>query len=419
MTDLERVHAEIASAVRARLELPSPGFDHRLLDAVRTPPMKPRREPARRLAVATSVMLAVLVVAGLLWTSPGFRARLRTPAARPPAARPTATPTLAPPSGTGFFYYIVRPPMQPVGSARRSDWSGAPLPAPDPPKGLLGDIMASPDGRYFAAPVGTQEVEFVDSASGAIVATYNGNALDTWADDSRHLCSLDYSAAGFPSGIRTGLLVPESGVQTATVPIVGLPADAGGFLATCSFRNDRALLVAGRGAQPESTVYAVQLSTGRVLFHRDLPAGTVVFTALSADCRYAAASSAQQADPHATGIVTDVVDLDAGTVVAHLDGAVAAFSGDDQRVALSQGSTGAASVVEWRTGRTIWTQAQRVIVAEGVRSLPGEAAMALTVSLRAPQYVVPDLVLVRNDGTSTVVSQTAEVSTLGSVGAAG
>jgi hypothetical protein len=111
--------------------------------------------------------------------------------------------------------------------------------------------------------------------------------------------------------------------------------------------------------------------------------------------------------------------VDSGAVVAHVDGAVAGFSGDDQRVAVSEGWTRAVSVVDWRTGRPIWRSMQLVLVPGGVRSMPGGTAMALTVSAPSPGNAVPDLVLVRADGTWLLVSRSAEVLTLSAVGAAG
>ena len=201
------------------------------------------------------------------------------------------------------------------------------------------------------------------------------------------------------------------------MPISGLPPRAGGFLASCSLLNDRALLVSD-GPGTTSTVYAIQLSTGRVVLHRDLPPGMVTFAAWSDDGRYAAASSGQltAAGTPGAAITSDVLDLDDGTVVAHLDGGVAAFSGDDQLVVVSEGANGAAAVVEWRTGREVWKRPASWVLPGDARSLPLAPAMAMTV--RRPG-AAPDVFLVRSDGTSAQVAQSAVLLTLGSRGGPG
>lgn len=414
--DFDRVHAEIARAVRAGLVQPGPGFEHRLLDALHAPPSS-RQRPASRLVAVASVALSVLVVAGLLWASPGFRARLQA-GPRPggaPAAQPAPTATAT--AGSAFFYQSVRPPEVAFGPVRAADWSGAALPALPPTTGTLG-IEASPDGRYLKRGVGPGSALIVDG-SGAVVATVNQN-FDLWADDSRHLCNLDRSTDGFPSTIRTGVVVPGSGVTASSVPISGLPSRTGGFLASCSFRNDRALLVpVGQpGSGATASIFAIQLSTGQVVFRRDLPAGMVTVAAWSQDGRYVAASSGLLSFKGAAGapLSTDILDVDTGTVVAHLEGGAAGFSGDDQLIVLSEGPSGTASVVEWRTGKKVWERPASWILRDGIRSVPGGPDVALTVESPG---TTPDVVLVRGSGTSKVVARSAALLTLGAVGAAG
>jgi hypothetical protein len=441
--DDDRVHAEIARAVQAGLAQPRPGFEHRLLAALREPPPSPR-PVGGRLVAAGSVALAVLVVVGLLWVRPAVRGQhpAAAPAARPapwasaagaptPAASPASTPGA--PSATGFFYQSARPPEIALGPLLRADWSGAALPSMPAPNGTSTAVKVSPDGRYLTAPAGPEpsgtaqpprrDTNVLDG-SGAVVAT-TPDVFNLWADDSRHLCQLTLSAAGSPVAILIGELVPGSGVTTSTVPISGLPAWS--YLAGCSFRNDRALLVSGARAGSEGpvTVYAVRLSTGEVEFHRDLPAGVQVLSACSEDGRYAAASTAgiSTIGTSSAGIASDILDLDTGAVVAHVVGGVAGFSGDDQLVAVSdeQAAGASASLIEWRTGRTVWSQQASWILGGQVRTLPGAAAMALTIAgpgaaPYASPAAAPDVVLVQGDGTSTVIARGAVLLTLGSRG---
>jgi hypothetical protein len=405
--DMDHMHEEIAQGVRAGLPPPSPGFEHRLLAAQRAPAPEPRRQPGIRLMTATSVGLGLLLVAGLLWTSPGFRGRLQGAASRGPAPAAQPGPRVAPSPSPGgaerFAYQGIATRRIASGPVHWADWNGAALPASLAPNGAV-----SPDGRYVMAPGPRPGGENIVDHSGAVVARSATN-FDLWADDSRHLCSLDYSA-GRPSAIRIGDVVPGRDVTTSTVAFSGLPARSGGFLAGCSPISDRAVLLTG-GA----TVYVIQLSTGRVVLSLPLPAGAMDPIA-SPDQRYVATTTLSGAAGAKAS--TDVLDLGTGAVVAHLDGSAAGFSGDDQLIALDAGSNaGPASLVEWRTARTVWrSDPADTIRPSDMRSLPGGRAVALTVT---HPDTTPDVVVVRSDGTATVVARSAEVLTLGSVGGPG
>jgi hypothetical protein len=425
--DMEHLHEEIARAVRAGLPPPTPGFEHRLLAAQRPPAPEPRRQPGIRLMTATSVALGLLLVAGLLWTSPGFRGRLQGTVSRgsAPAAQPGPRVTQSPPpSAAGadrFAYQGIATRRIASGPVHWADWNGAARPPEWAPNGSVG-VAVSPDGRYVKVPGPSPGAENIVDRSGAVVAR-SATAFDLWADDSRHLCSLDYSADGWPSAIRIGDVVPGRDVTTSIVAFSGLPARSGGFLAGCSPTSDRAVLLpiitTKAGAIGGASVHVIQLSTGRVVLSLALPAGAM-HPVVSPDQRYVATSSLSGA-VGAVGAkpTTDVLDLGTGAVVAHLDGTPAGFSGDDQLIALDAGSNaGPASLVEWRTGRTVWRSdpAATVTGPMDMRSLPGGRAVALTVT---HPDTTPDVVLVRSDGTATVIARSAEVLTLGSVGAAG
>src|SRR5258708_29509834 len=224
--DMEHLHEEIARAVRAGLPPPSPGFEHRLLAAQRPLASEPRRQPGIRLMTATSVGLGLLLVAGLLWTSPGFRGRLQGTVSRgaAPATQPGPRVTPSPPPGGAerFAYQGIATRRIPSGPVHWADWNGPALPASWAPSGSVG-VEVSPDGRYVKVPGAGPRAENIVDRSGAVVAR-SATAFDLWADDSRHLCSLDYSADGSPSAIRIGDVVPGRGVTTSIVAFSGLPA---------------------------------------------------------------------------------------------------------------------------------------------------------------------------------------------------
>jgi hypothetical protein len=442
--EADRLYAEIARAVRAGLPQPAPGFEHRLVAAIHGPAPAPRRQAGFRLAAAISVALSILVVAGLLWVSPGFRGRLQAAGHEPvPAGQPASSARLAatpPPGGVKRFAYqtVVTGqaamagdprPLIPSGPLRWADWSGAALPASPVPNGSFLN-MVSPDGRYFTALTGPTVVTRVTGPnsvdvhstpgtmrvvdeSGAVVATASaGGGFDLWADDSKHLCGLDRDTRGWPSAILIDAVVPGRGLVRSRVPISGLPARSGGYMAGRSVTSDRAVLLPMLAG---ASMYGIQLSTGRVVFTRGIPAGATRLV-ISSDQRYAATTV-----PDATRgqLSTEVMDLETGAVVARLAGSAVGFSGDHQLVALNAAPNGGpASLVEWRTGRTEWQSDSIATIdsAQGLRWLPDSRAVALT--LTNPD-AAPDVVLVASDGTAKVVARGAQVETLGLVGAAG
>lgn len=431
--DDERIDREIGRAVRAGAPLPPPGFESRLLASLDRPaPSEPR---ARRLAVGiASATLAVLVVSAMLWTSPALRERLRAASARVPAPAGEPVPASAPDRGANatFLYQAVttrqvtepgRPDMtitQAVGPLLRADFTGAhrgSLALPPPAHADLpgGGVAVSPDGRYIEAARATDEFGGADPTAGVDILDEQGTRvagdpalLGAWADDGHHLCLLDVGADDRLT-LQVADLVAGQRVTHSSVGVAGLT----GYqpVLACSATNDRALLMSYVNAPGQAvtvlpgmtklvkvpSVNVVRLSTGRAT-HLDLPAGQLGVPVASLDGRYLAVTTSGDRP------VTSIIDVDANRVVAHVDGTAVGLSGDDRLVALNT-QAGAASVVDWRTGRAVWSDAKASIRLLQTRPMPGGRDIALGVERKGSV----DVVVVRGDGHAVTVATGAEL----------
>jgi hypothetical protein len=370
----------------------------------------------------------------MLWTSPTLRERLRAASARVPAPAGAPVPASAPDAGVKatFLYQAVttrqvtepgRPSLtitQPAGPLLRADFTGAQrgsLALPPSAHADLpgGGVAVSPDGRYVEAARATDEYGGPDPTAGVDVLDEQGNRvagdpalLGAWADDGHHLCLLDVGADDRLT-LRVADLVAGRRVTHSSVTVAGLT----GYqpLLACSATNDRALLMSYVNAPGQVvtvgpgmtkpvkvlSVNVVRLSTGRVT-HLNLPAGQLGVPVASLDGRYLAVTT--QGDRP----VTSVVDVDANRVVAHMDGTAVGFSGDDRRLALDT-QAGAASVVDWRTGRAMWRDAKASIRLLQVLPMPGGRDVALGVERGGSV----DVVVVRRDGHAVTVATGAEL----------
>jgi hypothetical protein len=420
--DHDRVDTEIARAVRAGLADPSPGFRQRLLDALRTPPPPRPGQAGGRLLATASFALGLLIVGGLLVASPSARARIQSalPHGTSPAGQPapSASPSATAPAADSFAYRAVTVTQTPSptfpngrtvesGPLLRADWSGATVAPIVTAGGVPAGVKVSPDGRYavvpdprdVAAPGGPHFTRVID-ASGSVVASGPGT-FDLWAVDSRHLCSDDLAPDGHTQDIRTAAIGPAGALTTTSVPVTGPPAATSAFLQTCDLARDRGLLLTE--SLQNTTVYDVQLSTGRVV-DTPLALGSRLIDSIATDGRVLAARGAGG---------DDVIDTATGAVLRHLNGTVVGFSGDDQ-LAVETGAAGV-SVVELATGRVVWSDPAGQAEPGGVRSQVGGRAIAITVR----NDVVPDVMLVRADGSAVTVAHQATIETLGLIGGVG
>jgi hypothetical protein len=411
---MEELRSEIRAAFESEQKAYPPvgGLREDILDAVSA---QPRRAPNLQwLAVAAAVILAALVVFGLMSTR--FH-----PRAVVPGATPNASPLAdygPPPAGLPLLY--VKDPNQPswlIGF----DWTGKPRGTVklDP---AIGSVGMAPDGQSFAvgfgAKGGTGEIldrlgQPIPGAGGAIP----GSALPIWADDNQHTCGVAFDPTTFTSTLVT--LAP--GQAAKSVAVVGQDAGQPGSyrIASCSFRNDEALIV--RSHNPSATdLLAVRLSNGQVISRYiypipDLPSKVVTSADLpsnvvaSTDSTLVAENSSQsvgqlQGQTAPSTIIRRVSDRSVVTTLPPTMG-VLAFNSDDSLVLVYTtpwvgGQATAMAVVDVRTGQTIWSYNGPGTFGNVLAQPDGQD---FAIYVRKPTVADPltDLMIVHADGTAT------------------
>ncbi len=195
-------------------------------------------------------------------------------------------------------------------------------------------------------------------------------------------------------------------------------------IAACSFKSNRALITRTAVAWPTDW-WLVRLSDGAVLRHKAFPPGSPSNIVGSDDASYIAENPSQiKPDPGFVSagytVIRSTADgAEAGRLTEY---AVLRFSGDGSLV-LAVGKqdlyrTGPARIIEWRTGRVLWTGPDGQQLNE-IRALPGGRDFALAFS--APEFTPPgcgqvtsnpcqqvidplrDIVIVHGDGSATPV----------------
>jgi hypothetical protein len=396
---------EMRSEIRAAFEREqaahpaSAGMRDDILDAVA---MNPRRAPNLQwLAVAAAVILAALVVIGLMSTR--FHPRASVPAATP-GASPVADYG-PPPAGVPLLY--VRDPSNPAWLIG-FDWSGKPRGTVklDP---AIGTVGMAPDGQSFAvgfgAKGGTGEIldrlgQPVQGVGGAIP----GSNLPIWADDNQHTCGVSVDSQGLNAALVT--LAPGQPVKT----VVALPSGQAGpgayRIASCSFRNDEALVV--RSSQSPSELLAVRLSTGKITsLDTYATPGLLSDLVASADSTLIAENSGKsigqlQGQNAPSTIVRRLSDQSVVFTLAPTMG-VLAFNSDDSLVLVhtspwAGGTPTALAVIDVHSGQTIWSYNGPGMFGNALAQ-PGGRDLAIYV--RKPNVVDPltDLMIVHADGT--------------------
>jgi hypothetical protein len=256
-----------------------------------------------------------------------------------------------------------------------------------------------------------------------------GKRRASWADDNRHLCGMRYfdtiSAPNGPFGEILFSVLPGSAARdVARFPLAGL-GQVGYSAAACSLKSNRALVIRTAVAWPTDW-WLVQLTDGAIIRHTTFPSVYLRNVVGSDDAAYVAENpSTGKPDPGLSSapytVIRSAADgAEVGRLIEYVvepDG----FSGDNSLV-LVHGKqdvyqTGPARIIEWRTGRVLWTgpdgrQLNRI------RALPGGRDFALAFSA-PPQFVPPgcgptiacqqivdplhDIVIVHRDGSATNV----------------
>jgi hypothetical protein len=376
---------------------PSAALRRNLVEAVAARP-RPTRN-FQWVAVAAAVLLAILVVAGLMSTRLLARhANVTTPHAS--AAR-QATPVAdygPPPSGVNLLY--VHDPNHPswlIGY----DWSGNPRGTVklDQPTA----IRMAPDGQSFAlglnAKGGTGELRDrlgqPIPGSGAIP----GIAFPTWADDNQHMCGVSFDQTSVSTLITVQPGQAAKQIFTAT----------GGFkLASCSFRNDRAILVRRNTMSPVE-VWVVRLSDGKILSRNAYSdPGLLSDVVGSADAVLMAENSSLSfGQLGTTAPKTTIRKVSDRAVVATLDPSIGvlAFSSDNSLVLVTTTPwVGAVpvhlAVIELQSGNTIWSYNGGEQFGSSVAE-PGGRDFALLFRPVGGQGPEADVMIVHGDGTTT------------------
>ena len=400
---------EMRSEIRAAFEkeqaghAPAAALRHDIVDAVAA---QPRSAPNLQwLAVAAAVLLGILVVVGLMSTRFNHRASV-------PVTNPKASPVAdygPPPAGVQLLY--VHDPNH-ASWLIGYDWSGKPRGTVKLDPAIAGVGMA-PDGQSFAvgfgAKGGTGEIldrlgHPIQGVGGAIP----GSALPMWADDNQHTCGVALDQQTFARTLIT--LFPGEAVK----PVLVIARDTGVGqsdirLASCSFRNDRAILVRTTIAWP-SEIWVVRISDGKILSHHAYStSGDLANVVGSADAVLLAENSSksngQLQQPLAPStIIRRVSDR---SVVATLDPSmgVLGFNSDDSLVLVTTtpwvgGQPTAMAVIDLASNQTLWRYNGPGMFGGSVAQ-PGGLDFAIYVRQPTVQDPLTDVTIVHADGTVT------------------
>ena len=367
---------DLRSEIRAAFEMeqaahpPLGGLRITLTAAAATQP-RPARN-FRWIAVAVAALLVIAVVAGLVWTRNGPRADV-------PGANPGPLKDYGPPPAGVPLMYLIDPRNDTWLQAY--DWQGQPrgtIKFGKPVNVGYMNVFPAPDGsRFRYQPEYGGGVEYLDRLGRPIAPGLLPYApLDyagLWADDNRHLCVMRFAT---PSG-EWGLYTTLPGESDHLVGVIPPPASIGDpapFLGSCSFRNDRAIVIRTTfrteqlAPDPPSELWVFRISDGKLLsdYKYSNPSQVEEVIASSDGLLIAEVSSRSTASPKAGAPSTIIRRVSDRSVVATLDPSVKvlAFSGDDSRVLVAIGMgyrTAQAheqpvslSVINLRSGRVTW-----------------------------------------------------------------
>lgn len=379
-------------------EQPDPGMRSRILsslpadDRVGRAPKRGTFPMARRtefVAAIAAVVIAALVVGSFVYV----RAITRTHTVVPnpsPSGNPQQPPNVTQPLNVD--------PNTPV--LLFNDWGNKSQVNGMTWDGRVGKLVDVPkSGQYSQSgaasnPAGTLFVAFPNilDRTGKVVATLTGSPytdpgvgayfVGTWADDNLHYCQVIPIFGGGRDVPGTLQLTTPGGTPRNVVQI-GLQSAGARVLtvSVCSVQGDRAVVIQ---ADPSPVTYpapllqywVVKLSTGQILWTRDLRGKGITSAVASRDGRYVA-----EIEP--TGATT--IYGGSGSAVGHVSGDVQTFSWDGSLV-LVVASGGQASVVRWSESRAIWS----VPADDGLgafQTQPGGTNLAI-VTINSVLYVV-------------------------------
>jgi hypothetical protein len=413
--------ADLRTEIRAAFDKeqsvfpPPPAMRHEVVDAVaarqKAGSVAGRGQANLQwVAVAAAILITVAIVAGLM----SVRLTQRQVPGRPSPATSTPTPKDygPPPAGVALLYVV--DPNHP-GWLIGFDWTGRPrgtvkLAQPVDP---LNGFSQSPDGSAFAYGFYGKgaNLKFLDRLGQPIGGISQTQGWVMWADDARHICTLD----GANGQWNLGLLLPgEAAAKTSVVAMDSNNLRSGIFalsFAGCSARNDQAV-VAYSYAGRSSEYWVFRISDGKTLAHRTFATDQEVNFVASPDgtliAENSAKSTGQVAPAAPSTIVRRISDMSS---VATLDPSVAVvgFNSDGSLalLATTPWASGLAThlqVIDPRTGAAVW----RYDATEQLSSLlvqPGGHDFAVLLQDPRDSTSPPsvDVVIVHGDGTSTQI----------------
>jgi len=403
---MDDLRHEIRAAFETEQAAHPPGASLRP-NLVRAAAAEPRRAPNFQwMAIAAAFLIAALVVVGLMSSRLNNRW-----AVNPPRATPTGSPTGdygAPPADVNLVY--VHDPNHPSWLTGY-DWSGKPRATVKLDRAQTAVTMA-PDGQTFALGLYAKggNWQFLDRLGKPVggASSLPGVINPRWADDNKHVCGITFDQQTFAWTLWTEL----PGEPARQVTVVARDSAVGQSfvgLAACSFKNDTAIAV--RTLVVPSEYWSIQLSTGKLFFHRD-NLSPMAGIAVSDDSYLIAENSTDSTGmvgttATSTRSTTTIRLLAKGSVVSTLDGSmgVLAFSADNSRALVTLapwvgGQPAHLGVVDVNAGRLVW-QDEGTALFGGWVAEPGGNGFALSYPTTAQGPGPATVLIVSGDGAAT------------------
>jgi hypothetical protein len=229
-----------------------------------------------------------------------------------------------------------------------------------------------------------------------------------WADDNRHMCGVSFDEKAVSWTLVT--LLPGQPVKSVAVIARDKSLGQTGIgLASCSFHNDKAVLVRTTNSWPSES-WVIRISNGRVVAHSTYADSTVVNLVGSRDGLLVAENAPQsvgQEFPHGGGVWTIVRRISDKSVVAKLDASlgVLAFNSDDSLALVTTlsiwvgGQPTHLAVIDLRTGQRTWSYDGPDMFGSSVAQ-PGGRDFALVLRATDATDLAGDVVIVHADGSS-------------------
>ena len=297
-------------------------------------------------------MASFAMLAGIMVVT-GFLAVRCAPRAAAPAVAVSPSPVAVdygppPPSVPLFWAHDPHHPGWLIGF----DWTGKPRGTVKLSQqvGQFDKLSPAPDGSAFGyEPNGKGGFHLFFDQLGNPIGSAGSSVFyqsEMWADDSRHLCSLDGSGGRWRLGVAQPGEAPDHANVVALDPAIVQSGIIALSLAACGANTNggRAVIEYSYASRP-TEYWVVRISDGAILQQRTYPADQVENVTASMDGSLIAENSGAT-------VIRRASDL---SVITRLDPTkrVVAFSGDDSSVLVSVGPA-MQEVVDLQTGQVEW-----------------------------------------------------------------